>query len=332
MGSERKSLMAWLGSASLLALGVFLSPAALAAPKTVSLSFLAYDTASPGTIATAKFGEYVGKEVAGVQNVRTSNGGSRGNITRIGQGKGDLAATTLDLFKAALGGIVPYDKKVTGVSSVALTGGLSYFYLVALKDKGLTSLDQIKARQGSLRILTRQPGTSGELWAQRVLAKAGTSYNAVRGAGGKVVHTSNPEAVNQLRDGLADVWFCIGGNPFGPLTQLAVTHPLSFLPLPEGVRASLEKEFGYVSRAIPAGGYKGQDAAYSTLATVDIWVARQNLSPDLIYGMLKALEKHAEEYRSIHPYTRGLDLKDAGKGLPNLHPGAVRFFKEKGAM
>jgi len=332
MGSDRKPLLVAIGTALLLAGGAFLAPAALAASQAVSLSFLAYDTASPGTIATAKLGEFVGKEVAGVRNVRTSNGGSKGNITRIAQGKGDLAATTLDLFKAALGGTVPYDKKVTGVSSVALTGGLSYFYLVALKDKGVTSLGQIKERQGSLRILTRQPGTSGELWAQRVLAKGGTGYAAVRGAGGKVVHTSNPEAVNQLRDGLADVWFAIGGNPFGPLTQLAVTHPLTFIPLPEDVRSALSSEFGYVTRAIPAGGYKGQDAAYSTLATVDIWVARQNLSPDLVYGMLKALDKHAQEYRSLHPYTKGLDLKEAGKGLPSLHPGAARFFKEKGGM
>jgi len=96
MGSDRKPLLAVIGTALLLAGGAFLAPAALAASQAVSLSFLAYDTASPGTIATAKLGEFVGKEVAGVRNVRTSNGGSKGNITRIAQGKGDLAATTLD--------------------------------------------------------------------------------------------------------------------------------------------------------------------------------------------------------------------------------------------
>jgi len=60
-------------------------------------------------------------------------------------------------------------------------------------------------------------------------------------------------------------------------------------------------------------------------------VARSSMSEDLVYGFTKAVFDNLSQLHSAHAAVRNLTLQTAlvGMALP-LHPGAQRFFKEKG--
>jgi uncharacterized protein len=60
-------------------------------------------------------------------------------------------------------------------------------------------------------------------------------------------------------------------------------------------------------------------------------VARPGLADDVVYRFTKAVFDNLPMFHGAHPAARNLTLQTALSGMPlPLHPGAQRFFKEKG--
>ena len=59
---------------------------------------------------------------------------------------------------------------------------------------------------------------------------------------------------------------------------------------------------------------------------------KADLSADAVYAMLKGLWANTGEWTNTHPAVKKYTtLQDAVKGLQvPLHPGAVKYYKEKG--
>ena len=55
---------------------------------------------------------------------------------------------------------------------------------------------------------------------------------------------------------------------------------------------------------------------------------------DVVYALVKAVFENFDEFKKLHPAFANLDQKDMVKnGLSApLHPGAVKYFKEKGLL
>ena len=81
---------------------------------------------------------------------------------------------------------------------------------------------------------------------------------------------------------------------------------------------------------VPANTYKararGADAGRHGHA-----VARRNLSADLVYKFTKAIFDNLGQFHSAHAAAKRLTLQTALNGMPvPLHPGAEKFYREKG--
>jgi TRAP transporter TAXI family solute receptor len=60
-------------------------------------------------------------------------------------------------------------------------------------------------------------------------------------------------------------------------------------------------------------------------------VTRSDLSDDAVYQMTKAVYDNIPELVAAHAAARAINLQNAAKQSPvPLHPGAARYFKEKG--
>jgi uncharacterized protein len=70
---------------------------------------------------------------------------------------------------------------------------------------------------------------------------------------------------------------------------------------------------------------------YGVLAT---FVASAKASDDTVYALVKAVFDNFDEFKKLHPAFAHLDPKEMiknGLSAP-LHPGAIRYYKEKGWM
>ena len=97
----------------------------------------------------------------------------------------------------------------------------------------------------------------------------------------------------------------------------------------------LVKEYPYFATAtIPGGMYPNNPDAIKTFGVVASFVTSAKVPDNVVYAMVSAVFDNFEEFKKLHPALANLDPKDMiknGMSAP-LHPGAVKYYKEKGWM
>jgi len=89
----------------------------------------------------------------------------------------------------------------------------------------------------------------------------------------------------------------------------------------------------YQSGVIPPNTYDGQTEAVPTATITNILVTRSGVSDELAYQMTKLMFDNLDRLVTAHAAAKAISLDKAPKNLPlPLHPGAERFYKEKGLL
>jgi len=89
----------------------------------------------------------------------------------------------------------------------------------------------------------------------------------------------------------------------------------------------------YITGVIPANTYKGQAENVSTAAIGNFLVTHKDVSTETVYQMTKLVFESLPELVAAHAAAKDIDIKKATVGMPvPLHPGAQKYFKEKGII
>lgn len=146
---------------------------------------------------------------------------------------------------------------------------------------------------------------------------------------------NSTEQSGALCNGNIDAFGYSVGFPNAGVAQAADGCGASIIPLDGEPVKKLVADRPYYSFArIPRGTYStiGEDVVtFGVRATL---VTRADLSDDVVYTLVKAVFEGLEDMRRYHPVFKTLDPKvmiKHGLSAP-LHPGAVRYYKEKGWM
>ena len=115
------------------------------------------------------------------------------------------------------------------------------------------------------------------------------------------------------------------------IKDLSTSIAVQMVEVPADVVATLGAP--YIDATIPAGTYDGQDADVQTVAVVNFLVTREGVSDETAYQMTKLLFENLPELEAAHKAAAQIKLENALNGMPiPLHPGAERYYKEKGLM
>jgi hypothetical protein len=87
----------------------------------------------------------------------------------------------------------------------------------------------------------------------------------------------------------------------------------------------------YAKQMVPAGTYKGNDAEVPTVSVMAMLSARADLEEDIVYKIVNAMYSDLVQLKKAHDKFKDIEMKKGliGMGIP-LHPGAEKYFKEKG--
>jgi TRAP transporter TAXI family solute receptor len=89
----------------------------------------------------------------------------------------------------------------------------------------------------------------------------------------------------------------------------------------------------YQAGVIPGGTYKGNDADVETATVPNYLVTRAGLSTQEVYEMTKSMFDNLPALQAAHAAAKAISLQKAGKNPPvPLHPGAAKYYKEKGVL
>jgi TRAP transporter TAXI family solute receptor len=260
--------------------------------------------------------------------------GGIGNPKLLGLKKADLGFAFPITANWAWNGVYRYDKKIQNIRAIA--GGLdSYWVLSAVKaDKGINSWADMKSGKKDIRICTQSKGSLSEFAAMQVLEAYGISYDDLKGWGGDILMKGFKEMVPALKEGAID-GFLMMATPFHPTwTEAAISRPLKFLPLEDAVLGKLKSKYGYTSSVVPAGMFKGLEKDVVTIGFPTCLLVREDISDEVVYTLVKAIVENKEKIQSAYKSFKAFDPKTAWKpeklgGVP-LHPGAEKYYKERG--
>jgi TRAP transporter TAXI family solute receptor len=212
----------------------------------------------------------------------------------------------------------------------------NYLHIVTTDKSGIKKLSDLQGK----RVSTGAPGSGTEFTALNLLEAAKIDTAKFK----KWEKLGAKESDEALANGTLDAYVWSGGLPTGSIVELSNTlkrkgMKMVLVPLPAsdpGVAAFMKAFPGLTdSMEIPKEVY-GTEANTPTLAFWNMFVCPQTTPDDLAYKATKAL---FENVKTLHASVKAAKdtnpeatAKFVGKTAIPFHPGAVKFFKEKGLV
>jgi TRAP transporter TAXI family solute receptor len=266
------------------------------------------------------------KHVPGVDATAEVTGGSIANLQLMDGGKSEMGFTMADAAWDAHNGLEKFKDKKVAVRTLVV------FYpnrmqVATVEGRGIERMADLKGK----RISTGSPGSGTEVMAMRLLEALGIDPN-------KDVtreRLSIGESVGALKDRKIDALIWVGGVPTPGLTDLAATPGMKIKLIDHGDGAeAMRRKYGpiYVKNKILANAYPGE-ARETT--NVDVWnliVVPEKTDENLAYQITKTLFEKKEDLMRVHKDASFLALENQFTGASPIpfHPGALRYFREKG--
>jgi TRAP transporter TAXI family solute receptor len=159
-------------------------------------------------------------------------------------------------------------------------------------------------------------------------------YNIAPGQVRIVSTTNTGEAVNALKSDTVDAVMIPASKGASYLQSLAHDGKIKFLDIPaekiEAMRKLLPPSLSVA--VFPAKIYQGQDKTLNVFSLSTYLVAASRVPEETVYKVTKAFFDQIGEFHGFHAEAKEWTLQETltDAKIP-YHPGAIRYFKEKGA-
>jgi len=143
-------------------------------------------------------------------------------------------------------------------------------------------------------------------------------------------------ALPALKDGAIDAALVSSPHPGASFIVDMAASPkgAKLISLTDEEQDKIVKKFPQYSKStIPAGSYDFQKEDMKTTTEYYYLAVSGDAPEDLVYEMAKVLHEKQDELRASAPWTSTATVENTVKNPGfELHPGAVKYFKEIGAL
>jgi uncharacterized protein len=301
--------------------------AVLSAPATHAQAFINVLTGGTSGVyypLGVAIGKIYSDQIPNVKTQVQATKASVENLNLLQQGRGEIAFVLGDALKAAWEGDEDAGFK-SKLDRLRTIGAIypNYIQIVATADSGIRTLADLRGK--SLSVGAPKSGT--ELNTRAILAAAGLSYKDL----GKVEYLPFAESIDLMKNRQLDATQQSAGLGVASLKDLSNSVDITLVSVPKEVVDRMGPPF--VPETIPANTYPGQDKDVPTAAIVNYLVTSSAVSDDLAYQMTKLIFESLPELANAHAAGKNIKLATAAAGSPvPLHPGAIRYYREKGLI
>jgi TRAP transporter TAXI family solute receptor len=145
------------------------------------------------------------------------------------------------------------------------------------------------------------------------------------------------DAAQAFGNNQLDAFWLFVGYPTGAVMMAAQTNDIAMVDLDKDAQESgFYKEYPYFAKVtIPANTYKGVDYEVNSFQDAALWVANKDVSADAVYQMLSLIytEEGLAHMVSQKKTFKSMSIQSGPTGVVTpFHPGAEKFWKEKGVL
>lgn len=263
----------------------------------------------------------------GIRCSAPSTGGSTYNIGQIKEGELDFGIAQSDWQYHAWKGDTPDAVPPFPGLRAVFSLHPEPFQLIVAKNSGINSFTDLKGK----RVNIGNPG-SGQRGTMEVLMDA---YGMTNSDFQIATELTSTEQANALCDGKIDAFGYSVGVPNAGVAVATDGCDARIISLDGDVEKKLVAEHPYYAFAtIPAGTYKTTDKDVTTFGVLATLVTGEKVDDQTVYEVTRAVMDNIEDFRELHPAFANLDPKKMVKdGLTApIHPGAMRYYKEKNLL
>lgn len=256
-----------------------------------------------------------------------STGASVENSRLVGAGESDMGMVMGSIAYKAIEGEKPFEAKFPIVALFQMYPAPEH--VVTVSGKGIKSIKDLKGKKVSIDV----PGSGCAVMAKAILEEYG--FNLEKDL--TIANLSQSESVQALKDGIVDAVFFNFAYPGSAVLDLAATRDILLIPVEPSMADKIIKKYPYyVKITIPGKTYPKADHDVLCLGDSNVLIANKKMEEGVAYQIVKAIYENVDKGKwaliNIHPIAAQLTPKNAVNSPIALHPGAIKYFKEVGAI
>lgn len=273
---------------------------------------------------------------------QTSSGGLA-NVPLVAAGKVPMGLATDGELNAAVKGSKPYKKAIGNtrilfrVYTPASRFQMDFFAVTkSFADKhSIKTVQDIVSKKLPIRIAINRRGNMDADVGEAAMNLMGISRAKVEGWGGQVIHAASKEIVSLVSDNRLDVVnFGISYN-HPRVREIVKNSSPVLLSYGKDVASKVAEQFGGEVCYVKPGEYKWSPNGAASVCMGAVVVVNANMDAKLAYNLTRAMVEQIETFKNK---SHRLIKKTASpkvlaqKGNAPHHPGALKYFKEKGLV
>jgi TRAP transporter TAXI family solute receptor len=262
-------------------------------------------------------------KIPGMNVTAQTTGASAENIRLVNKKEAELALVQSDTLDFAYNAKEAFKEAIKSMSTIAVLYP-EIIQVVVRADSPIKSIADLKGK----KVGVGAPGSGTEANFRQLMDIYGLAKDDV-----KSQYLSFSESAEQFKDRHIDAFIVTAGIPNAAIMDIGTQHEVRIINIPADMSAKLTAKYPFLAATkVPAGTYKNQTQDVTTVAVNAVLIVGNDLSTDVVYNMTKALFDNQAELASAHAKGKELSLQYAVQGVSiPFHPGALKYYKEKGA-
>lgn len=262
-----------------------------------------------------------------------------GGVLAISTGQADFTTTATGTeVRLAVEGQAPFTAPLKGKFTFASRlFDVQYIHVVMTQEwadkNGVRTWSDIAAKKPAMRLaINRSDNPQTTIGGPYEMMKAhGFTIDDIPKWGGSFVLGNSTTGLNAILDGKADVFMNVRNLGDAMLKDVHSKRPLLWIDDDPKFTKVAADAFNFQVGTVPAGTYPFTQKDYPTVRQWVALLASADTSEETVYKYVKALGENQERVRAVGGSLKTFETANMAinpAGLP-IHPGAMRYFKEK---
>jgi TRAP transporter TAXI family solute receptor len=256
-----------------------------------------------------------------------STGGSVFNVNAIKTGDLEFGMAQSDVQYNAVKGLAQFKDGAISDLRAVFSVHPEPFTVLARKEAGVTKFEDFKGK----RFNVGNPGSGTLASMEELLAAMGWKKSDFSLAS----ELKADEQGTALCDNKIDGFYYGVGHPSAAIQDPTTGCGAKLIGIEGPYVDKLLAEKPYYAKAtIPGGMYANNPNPVPTYGVAATLVTSAKVPDEVVYNLVKAVFENFDEFKKLHPAFANLDMKAMVKnGLSaEIHPGAMKYYKEKGLL